>query len=188
MGTKWEKASYGKWTPYFKTQLNKGIIQGIHGRDGTELYREDLMSDVPALTTITGGRMHQQKELFIATAEELRIAKREMQDTLNETRATMNALEPLLLDNIERVRRHRMAVLTEMNKSLTMLKDVRKFFLDKEHKEEIARLKELIELSERLRSLTKDGTMEAVTDIIIKLMEGPDERKQGTKKSDAGEV
>lgn len=47
--------------------------------------------------------------------------------------------------------------------------DVRKFFLSDDHTKEVQRLKEFVELCERLRALKADGTLDAVADTILKL-------------------
>jgi len=49
------------------------------------------------------------------------------------------------------------------------MKDVRKFFFESDHEEELKRLQEFVTLGERMKSLIEDGTMDAVVDIAIKL-------------------
>lgn len=70
---------------------------------------------------------------------------------------------------LEDLRLTRMAIGNEAERVVKDLSDVRKFFLADEHEKEIARLKEFIELCERIRALKNDGTLDKVADTILKL-------------------
>lgn len=73
------------------------------------------------------------------------------------------------LTALNEVRMTRMALDTETKQTLAACADVRKFFLSADHEKEIARLKEFIELCERLKKLKADGTLDALADTILKL-------------------
>ena len=77
-----------------------------------------------------------------------------------------NAERDKLLTNL---RQWRMAVDSEIHKLVASCSDVRKFFLSADHEKEIARLKEFIELCERLQALQKSGMLDSVADVILKL-------------------
>lgn len=66
-------------------------------------------------------------------------------------------------------REWRMAMDGEIHKLVASCADVRKFFLGPDHEKEIARLKEFIELCERLQALQKSGMLNNVADVILKL-------------------
>jgi hypothetical protein len=66
-------------------------------------------------------------------------------------------------------RQWRMAMDGEIGKALKEAQDVRKFFLADDHAEEIKRLREFIELCERLNALRKDGFLDRVADVMLKL-------------------
>lgn len=70
---------------------------------------------------------------------------------------------------LESIRQTRVAIGHESKTLLTECGDVRKFFLGADHEKEIARLKEFIELAERLRALKADGTLDKLADTILKL-------------------
>lgn len=73
---------------------------------------------------------------------------------------------------LESLRAMRMAMnmeVTQITKSLEQFKDVRKFFLSDEHTQEVERLKEFVELCERLKSLKESGFLDQVADTILKL-------------------
>lgn len=57
----------------------------------------------------------------------------------------------------------------ENRQLLASLRDVRTFFFDEKHITEVARLKEFIELCERLQSLQKSGFLDTIADTILKL-------------------
>lgn len=67
------------------------------------------------------------------------------------------------------LRQWRMAVDQENIKLVASCADVRKFFLSADHEKEIARLKEFIDICERLQALQKSGMLDSVADVILKL-------------------
>ena len=95
-----------------------------------------------------------------------------LQELTNEIMVTQNLLEPQLHNMIKRLRNTRMTTTIELTKTLSIMKDVRKFFLEKEYKEEIERLEEFVAIGERLRVLINDGTFDKLTDSILRLAIG----------------
>lgn len=70
---------------------------------------------------------------------------------------------------LESIRQTRAAIGIESRQLLSECGDVRKFFLSEDHDKEIVKLREFIELAERLRSLKNDGTLDRLADTILKL-------------------
>lgn len=70
---------------------------------------------------------------------------------------------------LEDIRQTRVAIGHESRQLLGECADVRKFFLSDDHEKEVAKLREFIELCERLRALKNDGTLDKVADTILKL-------------------
>lgn len=70
---------------------------------------------------------------------------------------------------IETIRGLRMTVVTEVAATKKPLDDLREFFLGDDHEKEIKRLKEFVDLCERLENLKKNGVLDAVADTILKL-------------------
>ena len=70
---------------------------------------------------------------------------------------------------MESIRQTRVAIGLESKKLLDECSDVRKFFLSSDHEKETTRLREFIELCERLRALKNDGTLDKISDTILKL-------------------
>lgn len=67
------------------------------------------------------------------------------------------------------LREFRFAAISEIANVKNELADIRRFFLADGHHEEIRRLREFIDLCERLAKLKKDGTLDALAETIIKL-------------------
>lgn len=70
---------------------------------------------------------------------------------------------------IETFRGMRMTSTTEVAAMMKPLEDLRKFFLGADHQKEVERLKEFVELCERLEKLKKSGFLDSVADTLIKL-------------------
>lgn len=91
-------------------------------------------------------------------------------------RQALNEYDDLILPFISRTKEHlksirdaRMNILPEVAQMINSLRDVRKFFLDKDYKEEMSRLKEFVELCERLQTLKENGFLDSVADTMLKL-------------------
>ncbi len=67
------------------------------------------------------------------------------------------------------IRQTRIAIGLEASKLLSECGDVRKFFVSDDHDKEITKLREFVELAERLRALKNDGTLDKLADTILKL-------------------
>ena len=81
-------------------------------------------------------------------------------------------MEKFRADNkryLEDIRSTRFAMITETSQMTGALKEVRQFFLGGDYKEEIARLKEFVDLCERLQSLKKSGFLDNVADTMLRL-------------------
>lgn len=70
---------------------------------------------------------------------------------------------------LKELRMTRMAFDTETRTLMASLRDVRQFFLDKNHDQEMSRLKEFVEVCERLQKLKASGFLDTVADTLIKL-------------------
>lgn len=81
-------------------------------------------------------------------------------------------MEKFRADNkryLEDIRNTRFAMITETSQMTGALKEVRQFFLGGDYKEEIARLKEFVDLCERLQSLKRSGFLDNVADTMLRL-------------------
>jgi len=70
---------------------------------------------------------------------------------------------------IATLREDRIALGSETRLLLQSLKEVRQFFLDESYTEQVTRLRDFIDLCERLKTLKENGFLDAVADTILKL-------------------
>jgi hypothetical protein len=62
-----------------------------------------------------------------------------------------------------------MTTTTEVSAMMKPLEDLRKFFLGADHETEVARLREFVDLCERLEKLKESGFLDTVADTMLKL-------------------
>lgn len=129
--------------------------------DGTKLTES---TDI-----ITGGIMEKTAAELQIINDEVKESKKVLQDLYNEIRASSDLIDPLLKQQIMDMRSARMTVEREAQTMLTMMRDIRKFFLESDHKEEIQRLYEFVELCKGLQQLKQDGVLDAISDTILNL-------------------
>jgi len=67
------------------------------------------------------------------------------------------------------IRQTKFAIVSEVNGMTGPLKELRQFFLGSDYKEQIERLKEFVDLCERLQKLKQAGMLDAVADTMLKL-------------------
>lgn len=72
-------------------------------------------------------------------------------------------------ERIKTLRETRFAFDSETRLLMASLKEVRQFFLDANHDQEVARLREFVDLCERLQKLKESGFLDTVADTLIKL-------------------
>lgn len=70
---------------------------------------------------------------------------------------------------INETREQRIALGTETRLLMQSLKEVRQFFLDDNHDSEMQRLREFVDICERLQALQHSGFLDAIADTILKL-------------------
>ena len=79
--------------------------------------------------------------------------------------------EDFILGALKRIRAEKSAIEIETKQTLSALGDVRKFFLDPRHEEEVVKLREFVEVCERLQRLKESGFLEDICDCILRLEE-----------------
>lgn len=115
-----------------------------------------------------------QKTNFMMTPEE------EAVQQINDARKALQLTREMFKTDLARwqqegsailtdVRQWRMATDAELRKTLEGFNDVRKFFLSDDHPTQVQRLREFVELCERLQKLKESGFLDQVADTILKL-------------------
>ncbi len=81
-----------------------------------------------------------------------------------------NGVNDSLVAHIQALRSSRMACTSEVQQSLTALKDVRKFFLESDYELEMNRLERFVTVCKELKALKDDGTLDVIADTSLRLM------------------
>jgi hypothetical protein len=72
-------------------------------------------------------------------------------------------------ERLKQLRMTRMAMDSEIRQLMASLREVREFFIDKDHASEVARLKKFVDLCERLKALKESGFLDTVADTMLRL-------------------
>jgi hypothetical protein len=80
-----------------------------------------------------------------------------------------NEYDDQIINALKKTRATKVAIEIETKQTLAALSDIRKFFLDPRHEEEVVKLKEFVDICERLRELKASGFLDAVSDTILRL-------------------
>jgi hypothetical protein len=132
----------------------------------------EKMTDLKVLTVCMTWANHEapktpkyMSELIKQTEESVEVLKK----TVAGVGQQLEEMKPLKAEFINELRAMRMNATREVADIVAPLQELRQFFLGKQHEAEVARLREFVELCERLQQLKQNGTLDAVADTIIKL-------------------
>ena len=137
------------------------------GKDHNDVMYRLNMPKVHILKT--GVEMEKVENLLRTVNEEVRESKKILESLSNEITAVSGDVKPKLLNMIKEIRDNRMATVSEIHQTLLALKDIRKFFLESEYKEEMERLERFVNVCKEIQKLKTDGTFDAVCDSALKL-------------------
>jgi len=125
--------------------------------------REDMQGPLMQLVS----ELPQQTEnAILLKAQDARHAVNELLDGLG---TDMRQFRDMTRTFVEEIRQIRMTMVTETSQMTKGLREVRQFFIGPDYKEEIARLREFVDLCERLVVLKQNGTLDAITDTMLRL-------------------
>ena len=116
------------------------------------------MSEVPKLIPTLNPAVQQAKD-----------ARTIIEELLQGIGGEMDKFKLKTKDFIEDVRQSRFAAVAETSQMTTALRDVRQFFLGADYKEQIERLREFVELCERLNALKASGFLDKMADTMLSL-------------------
>ena len=129
----------------------------------SELEKPELIAAIGA------HKMDDTTALLKETTEEMRAAKAELESLANQVANLYSKTLPELDEHLKRFQGLRMAVAREMASTLTELRDVRRFFLESDHAEEVGRLERFAALCRELLELKKSGALDAICDSALRL-------------------
>lgn len=158
-----EKNKHTHQPPKMKTELTNNRLM-----DGkiTEKSEGDFRTEVLSAATKAFEKGVNDAEELVVRAKAARDAIDAMADST--PKAWFDCLD-VLNAAIADARNKRFALDAEMRNILASLGDIRKFFLDDRHEEEVRRLNEFVCLCERLKALKDEGFLDRIADTILSL-------------------
>ena len=154
---------------------NKGDIdipnQTSSTESGVKIYRingEDMfkMEDIATMICAEIAKLPKETRPNVKAAED---ARRIIDELMQGIGGDMEKFRADTKRYLEDIRKTRFAIVTETSQMTGALKEVRQFFLGGDYKEEINRLKEFVDLCERLQILKESGFLDNVADTMLKL-------------------
>ena len=144
----------------YSRAAGRGAKDYFHLGDDNDIYQVNF--------GLVGATMETSNILLREINSEAEASKKTFRGLLNDMKAGNKNMRPGLLELSCETRTSRVEITTELQKALTVMKDVRKFFLESEYIEEVARLGEVVSVVERMKALIQDGTYNIVLKLIIK--------------------
>ena len=135
--------------------------------DGRPLLNADKMEEL--LRTKAVQAMEYASERIGFYKAESSAANELLKNEMATTGKFLESAKDTKKEVIEIFRGMRMTTTTEVAAMMKPLEDLRKFFLGAEHDKEIARLREFVDLCERLEKLKQSGFLDTVADTMLKL-------------------
>ena len=137
---------------------------------GTQATPEDDLSFNTRLSNRSVQLTQKAVDQVKSLADQMKDAQEALELGTNSFHASwLDWHQKVLPQSLEDMRLTRMTVNSELSQLMKPLSELRKFFLGPEHDEEIRRLKEFVELCERLQALKQSGFLDSVADTMLKL-------------------
>lgn len=113
--------------------------------------------------------MEDEGVLLQTANNEFERSKQLLRDTTQDIATMANMTIPILTDQVNHIRNLRMAITHETEITMHALREVSEFFIEHRYEEEMQRLQRFVGLCEQLKALKQDGTLDALSDTIIRL-------------------
>lgn len=147
--------------------LKNAAHHSMKDRDGNSMIDFDRVAPFVANQAIIESKTIKQE--MSTLIEDTNDAKQALRSAVEGIGENMDKIKPMKKELIENLRGMRMTTTTEVAAMLKPLEDLRKFFLGAEHDKEVVRLREFVDLCERLEKLKKSGFLDTVADTMLKL-------------------
>lgn len=157
------------WSPEMTKggPLENAAHPTMKDRDGNPMLDINRMAPFLAKQAITESKtIKKEMSTLIEDTNEAQEALRTAIEGIGEN---MDKIKPMKKELIENLRGMRMTTTTEVAAMIKPLEDLRKFFLGAEHDKEVERLRDFVDLCERLERLKKSGFLDTVADTMLKL-------------------
>jgi len=160
-----------------KVKENVAMNEATTNRGGTEYTNPALVQkggaefvNVDKLTESVIERILKSQPQHLQEMAKAALTAREvLRENLRELCSGQESFETKSSEALKSIRDIRTAVIGEVHKFSSELRDLRQFFVGPSYEQEITRLKEFVGLCEKIKALKQDGTLDAVADTIIKL-------------------
>lgn len=152
--------------PYLASlhEYGPGVVANGHRQP---LFREDAVYKY-----VTGEVLKLSKNIpkimSEANSEAMDAATR-LREAMQGIGDALEGLKPAKKSMIDELRSLRMTAVSETAATLKPLEELRQFFLGPDHNKEIARLREFVELCERLEALKRSGFLDSVAETMLKI-------------------
>lgn len=140
-----------------------------HGRVRTYTVAGETLfnlDDMNAVILDQIGKLPKETRPNVLAAQDARKIVAELTDGLGGDMERFKASTKLYLEDI---RQTRFAMVSETAQMTGPLREVRQFFIGSDYKEQIERLREFVELCERLQKLKESGFLDSVADTMLRL-------------------
>jgi hypothetical protein len=131
--------------------------------NGQPMFR---LEDVQAIICAEIAKLPRETRPNVQAAEDARRIISELTDGIG---GDMEKFRAETKRHLEDIRGTRFAMVTEASQMIGPLKELRQFFLGGDYKEEVARLKDFVDLCERLQKLKESGFLDSVADTMLRL-------------------
>ncbi len=149
--------------------MDHAMSKAIFRRGRENFYTHEGLTTPDCIMSKVGQAMEETRALLEEANEEVTKSKEVLEDLANKIKSLAEIVIPELHKQSEVVRASRMSVVREVSLSLDAFKDVRKFFLDKDYKNEMERLERFVAICKELKELKEQGVLDAVADVSIRL-------------------
>lgn len=131
--------------------------------------RKSIAFGPEQIKAMVGCIMEETQQLLEESNEEVEKSKKTLEQLDTKVKALAEVVLPELLRQTKKIRDARMTVTQEVATSMSALKDIRKFFLEKDYDVEMERLERFVAVCKELDDLKKSGVLDAVADVAIRL-------------------
>lgn len=154
-----------------KTDMSDSM--GVFNQPGKEIYKDpgtgEELLDINKIALGVVAEIEKKHGKLTPLALAAVDARRAIDESMNQLGQMFDNFDTLAKQLLGSIRQNRFAIVSELHQIMTPMKDLRSFFSGPEYDSEIRRLQEFVDLCERLEGLQQRGTLDAVSDTLIKL-------------------
>jgi hypothetical protein len=128
-----------------------------------------------------GGLMEHEAAMLQAANEELERSKDLIRAGTATVKQVAEVVLPMLSEQVEKIRAVRMTITRETTLTIEALKEVANFFEYGQYQKQMERIKDFAALCHVLKHLKDDGTLEALSETIFRLVDVQHKAESGAQ-------